>query len=114
MEGKLENRPEWFVSKGMGFQGPLTTEQVQEQLKQAEIGRENLIWADGMADWQRLSEVRIFEGFIEDAVPFVQESPLMDGGERDFSSVLNSVQESGKNEGIWPRIKARFSNLFRR
>jgi len=61
----------------MGFHGPFTTEQIQQRLQNAEVGRDNLVWADGMHDWLPLVKVDVFESFALKGVPFVHESPWM-------------------------------------
>ncbi len=48
---------EWYYSKMDLQQGPVPETELLAKIRRGEIGGANLVWKDGMADWQPLSQI---------------------------------------------------------
>ncbi|WP_109369336.1 RDD family protein [Ochrobactrum soli] len=60
---------EWhYVVDGKSV-GPVTTDDIYEKFKNAVIGRDTLIWSDGMSDWQPIHEVEVFNSLTKKSSP---------------------------------------------
>lgn len=52
----------WYFELNGTQQGPESTEQLQQRLKNGELSGTTLVWREGMADWTPLSQVKEFQG----------------------------------------------------
>ncbi len=55
---------EWYYSKNNQQQGPIDRQALIEKLSVGDIGKDDLVWSAGMADWRAVSEVDDFASFV--------------------------------------------------
>ena len=48
---------EWYVARDGERFGPFTSDRMSAGVREGELRREDLVWRDGMPDWQPASEV---------------------------------------------------------
>jgi hypothetical protein len=48
---------EWYYARGNQQQGPVSLQAVQEMVRSGQIQPNDLVWRDGMANWQAASQV---------------------------------------------------------
>jgi hypothetical protein len=54
----------WFVYLKDHHIGPLALDEIKDKMNQGEVSVENYVWAEGMADWQLMKEVRDFDPLV--------------------------------------------------
>lgn len=60
MTGWLEMEDGWWLADGENRRGPLSTEQVQELVRQGTVGSSARIWRQGALSWKSLNDVAEF------------------------------------------------------
>ena len=48
---------QWYYSRGGQQAGPVTTDQLRQMVASGQLTPQDLVWADGMANWQPLGTV---------------------------------------------------------
>lgn len=91
----------WFVYLGDHHEGPLSVAEVRNRMLQGQATPESYVWAEGMADWVLMSEVREFDiltrrpGNLSETTgntsPGVPPSEVALGGKLNISSTLDTV-----------------------
>jgi uncharacterized RDD family membrane protein YckC len=51
---------QWYYTQGGAQTGPVTTDVLRQMFAAGQLGPDELIWADGMPDWQRARDVPTF------------------------------------------------------
>jgi hypothetical protein len=62
----------WYYASGGQQQGPVSDEQLQRMAQDGSLRREDLVWREGMADWQPAGDVA---GLAFPSVPSYQAPP---------------------------------------
>ncbi|MRJ02121.1 MAG: SPFH domain-containing protein [Epsilonproteobacteria bacterium] len=53
----IPDREEFYIARDKTPVGPLTKEQLLELVQNGELGRDDLVWREGMEEWKRAEEV---------------------------------------------------------
>lgn len=69
----------WYYASGDDRKGPVSSQTLNELVAEGTVRDDTLVWREGMADWQRWSEVRVDAGFAE--APAAGSAPEDDGRE---------------------------------
>jgi hypothetical protein len=54
----MEIQKKWFVYVGDHHEGPFSVDEVRQKQIAGVVGKDSYVWAEGMADWQMLSQVQ--------------------------------------------------------
>lgn len=73
----------WYYAEGNQQRGPLSDAEFDEMIENGRIGRETLVWRDGMENWQSLAIVRPNAG--THAIQSTEDSPLSSSVSADES-----------------------------
>jgi|GEM_PF-1371738 len=73
---------EWFVAIDDEEVGPLTIDQVEEEVAKGRVKRDSLVWKTGMDDWEPADEVAEVSGFFDTVQPG-KYSSMLDGAPVD-------------------------------
>jgi hypothetical protein len=63
----LSTDKKWFVYLRDHHEGPFTLEEIQEKMAQQLFSSASYVWAEGMADWQMMTEVPEFSALVKNA-----------------------------------------------
>src|SRR4051812_42406610 len=53
----MSDKQEWYYARGGSQVGPVTFAQLIEAARTGSVGRDDLVWREGMADWQAASTI---------------------------------------------------------
>ena len=67
----------WYVGKEGQQKGPFTDEDVRGMMSRGELAAADLVWKEGMAEWQPLSQVEDFAEVLATAPPPQPEKPAV-------------------------------------
>ncbi len=98
MDGYTEKK--WFVYLGDHHEGPHSLEELQSKMTQGQITTTNYVWAEGMADWQLISEIQVFQGIIAPPIPIATAAPMQ------ISEPVIEVREEVQKEAHEPTLAA--------
>lgn len=80
----------WYVVIDGAQTGPLSHDEIAEQLRAGAVDGETFAWREGMGDWKRLSEIDEF-GDLFGGEGFEDEATRVAGTEQEQSAILASV-----------------------
>lgn len=55
------NEKKWFVYLGDHHEGPFSVDEIRQKMEQGLVSSQSYVWAEGMADWQGMTEVADFK-----------------------------------------------------
>lgn len=88
---------EWYYAKEGAQQGPVSDEQIEQLIAAGHIQPTDLVWKNGMADWQPLAQIPEFAGVAVAAPPAMPATPpVPSSGAAPVGSLSSSADD------IWP------------
>lgn len=76
MDGFKEKK--WFVYIGDHHEGPLSIEEIQQQLRLGRVSLESFVWVEGMADWKIMTELPEFQVILKSSPPSTELLPQIE------------------------------------
>jgi uncharacterized RDD family membrane protein YckC len=100
---------QWYYTRGGGSQtGPVETDGLRQLIATGSVSAEDLVWSEGMADWQRAADVHTFftpapadPGYAQPAYGQSYAAPV---GMLNYQTPVNSRAYAG----FWLRFCAAF------
>jgi hypothetical protein len=123
MENITEKK--WFVYVKDHHEGPHSLFEIQEKLDQGLVESEGFVWAEGMDDWQRMTDVALFRPLLkhkplgfsphlktEAATPFARKNEPGEEGENsiEYSNHSDEALDFGEPEPVLEKKRFALSN----
>ena len=103
--------PIWYYAQGDAEKGPVTLSKIKSLIDNGRLSGDDLIWTEGMEDWQPAARV---PGLLYDQPPAPPDetrdaipSPKLRGMEtRNESSATQVARQATASDGFWPALNS--------
>ena len=82
----------WYFAKDGEQQGPVSREELEQKIRSGELGGSELVWREGLADWQPLEQVEELK-MISQPVP----APPIAEGDSPYQAPVNAPASTPAN-----------------
>ncbi|MCM2323048.1 MAG: GYF domain-containing protein [Oligoflexia bacterium] len=95
-----DDRPEWYITEGEQWIGPLSARDVYKKVLDREITLAHYVWRPGQAGWERICDLKVFQGAVPQLPPKNIQKEVKEAV-KDSAAATAAVKEPAK-----PAVKA--------